>query len=101
MDGTMKRTPEQSAELDECARRCNYVEPPDHLVPSRGPGEDPKGWDALWEYFDDHCASANDAVLVFFASRFGCSIGEAYVHTDGYFKARNAVDEDGRYWSYN
>ena len=52
-------------------------------------------------YVDEHCANANDAILVFFANRVGCSIGEAYVYTDGWAKRRNATDEDGKYWSYN
>jgi hypothetical protein len=97
----MNRTPEQTAELVELAHRCNFRSPPDDLIPSRGPGEDPRAWDRLWDYFDEHCANANDAILVFFANRVGCSIGEAYIHTDGWAKRRNATDEDGRYWSYN
>ena len=100
-DGTMKRTPEQTAELDELARRCNFRWPPENLIPSRGPDEQPRAWDDLWSFFDDHCANANDAILCFFATRIGCSIGEAYVYTDGWAKRRNAIDEDGVYWSFN
>ena len=96
-----KRTDEETAALAARAQRIGYRQPPAHLIPTKAPELTPKAWDDLWDYFDDHTSDANDAILVFFAMRVGCSIGEAYVHTDGYFKRRNATDEDGTYWSYN
>jgi hypothetical protein len=47
---TMKRTSEQTEELVELTRRCNFRSPPEDLIPSRGPDEDPRAWDSLWDY---------------------------------------------------
>ena len=97
----MRLTSEQAAEVEEYARRCGYVEPPEELVPERGPSVDGGAWDRLHAWFEENTPNANDATLVFFAKRVGCSIGYAYEQTDSWGKRRLNTDEDGVYWSYN
>lgn len=95
------RTPAETADLNAEKVRIGYVEPPEDLVPTKGPDEQPGAWDQLYEYFDNCTANAYDAVLIFFAEKANVSLGQAYIYTDGWVKHRVQVDDEGNYINYN
>jgi hypothetical protein len=95
------RTPSETAALAAEKYRIAYVEPPADLVPKKGPDYDGAAWDKLHAWFEDNTSDANQAILCFFAEKAECSIGMAYIYTDGWGKRRANTDEDGVYWSYN
>ena len=95
------RTPAQFVELRSKKAAIGYVDPPADLVPKSGPYDCPAKWDVLCDWFDEHTTNGMDAVLCFFADRCNCSIGEAYVATDGWGKRRVWRDDDGVPMSFN
>ena len=95
------RTPAENADLVAKKSEIGYVDPPDDLVPAKGPDEEPVAWNRLFEYFEDCTENAYDAILVFFVEKANVSLGEAYIYTDGWVKHRVQVDDEGNYISYN
>ncbi len=95
------RTAEETFDLETEKEEVGYRDPPTDLVPAKGPDEDSGAWDRLHAWFEGNTEDANDSILIFFASKVGCSLGEAYIYTDGWAKRRASVDDDGNYLSYN
>jgi hypothetical protein len=95
------RTPTETAELEAEKVKVGYVDPPTDLVPAKGPDEEPAAWTRLYDWFEINTDNANSSVLIFFASKAECSIGEAYIYTESWAKRRVWTDEDGEYMSFN
>jgi hypothetical protein len=95
------RTPAETAELEAERVNIGYRDPPDGLVPAKGPDEEPAAWERLRGWFEGNTKNADRAILVFFASKAKCSIGQAYIYTDNWAKRRVWTDEDGEYMSFN
>ena len=95
------RTPSETAALSAEKARIAYVDPPSDLVPAKGPDEDGAAWDRLHDWFDAHTSNASAAILCFFAEKAQCSLGMAYIYTDGWGKRRTWTDDEGNYLSFN
>ena len=85
----MHQHPDDKATLEGFRASSGYVEPPQDMWPTKGPDDDAEAWNALYEWFEDRCTSASDALSVFLADRIHCTIGEAYRITDSWAKRRS------------
>lgn len=83
------RSPDEEARIEDYRRVSGYRAPPMTLWPTRGPDLDPAAWDVLLDWLAAHTENPRAALLVYVTDRTQCTIGEAYVITDGFMKRRN------------
>ena len=84
----MPRTPDDIAYTDKVAAECGYVAPPAVLEPTKPIYEDPR-WSQLADWFAEHTASFDNAILVYISRRWDTPIQQAYMIADSWMKGQH------------